>query len=153
MPCATGCAPTERTFGALLNVHAKAGDVEAATRIFKSMEVRFVFCFDLPRWAVMRCDALPPTCPPSLHRPAQAAGIAPNVRTYTCLMDACTNLATPASLRLVSSLLRDMRAEGLAPTGITYGCMLVACEKQGDVDSAFQLYRQACEEVRSYLAR
>ena len=68
-------------------------------------------------------------------------------------MDACTNLATPASLRLVSSLLRDMRAEGLAPTGITYGCMLVACEKQGDVDSAFQLYRQACEEVRSYLAR
>ena len=43
MPCAAGCAPTERTFGALLNVHAKAGDVEAATRIFKSMEVRLFF--------------------------------------------------------------------------------------------------------------
>jgi pentatricopeptide repeat protein len=41
-----------------------------------------------------------------------------------------------------------MRAEGLAPSAVTYGCLLAACERTGDVSRAFQLYQQACAEVR-----
>ena len=40
-----------------------------------------------------------------------------------------------------------MRAEGLQPTVVTYGCLLVACERKRDVDTAFQLYQAACDEV------
>lgn len=41
-----------------------------------------------------------------------------------------------------------MRGEQLAPTAVTYGCLLAACERRGDVTRAFQLYKQACDEVR-----
>lgn len=40
-----------------------------------------------------------------------------------------------------------MRAAGLAPSAVTYGCLLAACERGGDVERAFALYKQACDEV------
>ena len=40
-----------------------------------------------------------------------------------------------------------MRAEGLAPSAVTYGCLLTACARRRDVNRAFQLYQQACDEV------
>jgi len=39
----------------------------------------------------------------------------------------------------------EMQHDGVAPTEVTYGCLLVACERLGDVERAFQLYKQACE--------
>ena len=41
-----------------------------------------------------------------------------------------------------------MRAEGLLPSAVTYGCLMVACERSRDVNRAFELYRQACDQVR-----
>lgn len=38
----------------------------------------------------------------------------------------------------------QMQAEGVAASEVTFGCLLVACERLGDVDRAFQLYKQAC---------
>lgn len=39
-----------------------------------------------------------------------------------------------------------MQAESIPPSEVTYGCLLVACERLGDVDRAFLLYRQACQQ-------
>jgi len=51
-------------------------------------------------------------------------------------------------VQLAFDLLDRMRAEGLAPSAVTYGCLLSACARRGDVGRAFQLYQQACDEVR-----
>jgi pentatricopeptide repeat protein len=40
----------------------------------------------------------------------------------------------------------QMCAEGMQATEVTYGCLLVACESLGDVDRAFALYKQACDQ-------
>jgi pentatricopeptide repeat protein len=39
----------------------------------------------------------------------------------------------------------EMQEQGIMPTAVTYGCLLVACEHLGEVDRAFDLYREACE--------
>ena len=39
-----------------------------------------------------------------------------------------------------------MQAKGMQATEVTYGCLLVACERLGDVDRAFALYKQACDQ-------
>lgn len=55
---------------------------------------------------------------------------------------------SPVTVQLAFDLLDRMRAEGLAPSAVTYGCLLSACARRGDVGRAFQLYQQACDEVR-----
>lgn len=52
------------------------------------------------------------------------------------------------SPQLAFDLFDQMRAQGLAPSAITYGCLLSACERSGNVDLGFELYKQACDEVR-----
>lgn len=54
----------------------------------------------------------------------------------------------PSLKQLAFELLGQMRGEGLAPSAVTYGCLLAACERSGDVERAFALYKQACDEVR-----
>ncbi len=44
-----------------------------------------------------------------------------------------------------AQVFEEMQQEGVEPTAVTYGCLLVACEQLGDVERAFQLYKQACE--------
>ena len=39
-----------------------------------------------------------------------------------------------------------MQAEGVQATEVTYGCLLVACEHVSDVDRAFLLYKEACDQ-------
>ncbi len=39
-----------------------------------------------------------------------------------------------------------MQAEGVQATEVTYGCLLVACERVSDVDRAFLLYKEACDQ-------
>lgn len=39
----------------------------------------------------------------------------------------------------------EMQEQGITPTAVTYGCLLNACERLGQVDQAFDLYREACE--------
>ena len=34
----------------------------------------------------------------------------------------------------------------MPPSEVTYGCLLVACERMGNVDRAFSLYKQACQQ-------
>lgn len=86
--------------------------------------------------------------PPPLRAPGvQSAGLQPNVPIYTSLMDACVKDGSPASVDLAFKLLERMRREGLQPSAVTYGCLLVACERRRDVDRAFQLYQDACDEV------
>ena len=52
------------------------------------------------------------------------------------------------SVQLAHDLLGQMREQGLQPSAVTYGCVLVACARAGNADTALQLYRQACDEVR-----
>jgi pentatricopeptide repeat protein len=40
----------------------------------------------------------------------------------------------------------QMQADGMQATEVTYGCLLVACERLGDIDRAFALYKQACDQ-------
>lgn len=108
----------------------------------------------LPRWCVPPLS-FGPTAPPDFwHTPVcwaitgvQSAGLQPNVPIYTTLMDACVKDGSPASVDLAFKLLDRMRREGLQPSAVTYGCLLVACERRRDVDRAFQLYQDACDEV------
>ena len=41
---------------------------------------------------------------------------------------------------------KQMQAEGVQATEVTYGCLLVACERVHDVDRAFLLYKEACDQ-------
>ena len=41
---------------------------------------------------------------------------------------------------------KQMQAEGVQATEVTYGCLLVACERVNDVDRAFLLYKEACDQ-------
>jgi hypothetical protein len=77
----------------------------------------------------------------------QASGLQANAHMYTAFMDACVKEGSEDSLQLAFQLLDRMRWEGLTPTAVTLGCVLVACEKLQDVDMAFALYQQACDEV------
>ena len=43
-------------------------------------------------------------------------------------------------------MFEQMQAESIQASEVTYGCLLVACERLGDVDRAFQLYKQACQQ-------
>ena len=45
-----------------------------------------------------------------------------------------------------TQVFKQMQAEGVQATEVTYGCLLVACERVGDVDRAFLLYKEACDQ-------
>lgn len=37
----------------------------------------------------------------------------------------------------------EMKANRLQPTATTYGCLLMVCAREGKVEKAFELYREA----------
>ncbi len=48
--------------------------------------------------------------------------------------------------RRALQVFEQMQAEDIQASEVTYGCLLVACERLGDVDRAFLLYKQACQQ-------
>lgn len=72
------------------------------------------------------------------------------VQVFTSLMDAFLKHGGADAADMVFQIFQEMQEAGVAPSAVTYGCLLLACGKQRKVDTAFELYQRACDEVCSF---
>lgn len=77
----------------------------------------------------------------------QEEGMPATVQVFTSLMDAFLKHGGADSADMVFQIFQEMQEAGVAPSAVTYGCLLLACGKQRKVDTAFELYQRACDEV------
>jgi len=67
----------------------------------------------------------------------RAAGIIPDVITYSALISACEK---GGQAELALKIFDDMRADGIIPNVITYSALISACEKAGKVEWALEVF-------------
>eukprot|EP00887_Chlorella_sp_A99_P002761 scaffold6.g2761.t1 len=145
---AGGPTPDAVTFNTLIGACALARDVAGATRVFSDMIDAGVEPTELTFGALINCHAKARQLDSArmIFGGLQQLGFEPNVQLYTSLMDAAVKQNDEAGDALALQLLDDMRAAGLQPSAVTYGTALGACSRRGDVETAFALYQQACQE-------
>ena len=68
--------------------------------------------------------------PPAFHQAMREAGVAPNVVTYTTLIDAC---AKRKEVQRAVAIFRDMIADGVPPNRITCTALFHGCLVAGEV--------------------
>jgi pentatricopeptide repeat domain-containing protein 1 len=69
----------------------------------------------------------------------QQRGIAPNVRSYTAAIDACSK---GGQWQKALKLLTEMQLQGITPNEKTFTAAIDACSKGGQWQQAFELLRE-----------
>ncbi|PSC72603.1 pentatricopeptide repeat-containing mitochondrial isoform B [Micractinium conductrix] len=144
-----GPRPDVVTYNTLMaGAAAGGGNVRTALRIFSDMVDADIEPTERTCGALLNCyaKARDAASARKVFDSLAQLGIRPNTQIYTSLIDACVQTGGRQWLELAFEFFEAMRAEGLLPSAVTYGCLMVACERSRDVNRAFELYRQACDQ-------
>lgn len=146
---ASGPAPDVITHNTMIAAAAAARNIHGVTNLYRDMLSDGLLPDEKTLGSVLNgfAKARDPTGASSIFNALVEKGLRPNVHMFTSLIEAHVKEKSPQSLSKAFELWQQMRAvHGLAPSEVTYGVMLTACKYSKDVDRAFFLYQQACDE-------
>ena len=144
-----GPLPDMITFNTVIAAAAQCGDRQVAVDLFREMTKAGIEPSERTYGALLHAFAKLGDADGAsgVIQSLIDAGIQPNTVMYTSFLHALVTSGTPASLDAAFSLAEEMQARGCELTQVTYGCLLLACDKLGgDVDRAFRVYQQACDQ-------